>query len=134
VMGVYGVVVTHNMFALYRGRVALAAELRANGIPDTAVDNGWEYNLGVELQHANHLNESKIKYPADAYVPTPAPAAGLCSTLFGYDATPHVHALYGVSFDRDACNGVAPFAPVTYSRWPGLWPGVLYVVYFSPPH
>jgi len=134
VMGVYGVVVTHNMFALYRGRVALAAELRANGIPDTAVDNGWEYNLGVELQHANHLNESKIKYPADAYVPTPAPAAGLCSTLFGYDATPHVHALYGVSFDRDACNGAAPFAPVTYSRWPGLWPGVLYVVYFSPPH
>ena len=76
IMAIYGVTVTHNTFALYRARVALAAELRADGIPDTSVDNGWEYNLGVELQHANHINDPRIIVPAHAYVPTPrSPAA-----------------------------------------------------------
>ena len=29
-----------------------------------------------------------------------------------YDLTPHIHPLYGVFFDPDACYGPAPFAPV----------------------
>ncbi len=46
-MAIYGIIATHNTFAFYRARVALAAELRASGVPDTSVDNGWEYNLNV---------------------------------------------------------------------------------------
>ena len=34
-----------------------------------------------------------------------------CPMLW-YDLTPHIHPLYGVSFDPDACYGPAPFAPV----------------------
>jgi len=50
-----------------------------------------------------------------------------------YDKTPHIHPLYSVSFDPDACYGPAPFAPVHYSRWPYRTPGTLYVVrYVSP--
>jgi hypothetical protein len=132
-MAIYGIAVTHNMFALYRARVAIAAELRAAGVPDTSVDNGWEYNLGVELRHSDFVNESTIVVPAHAYVPTPPPPAGICSTLWAYDATPHIHPLYGISFDPNACNGPAPFAPVTYSRWLASTPGTLYVVNFVAP-
>ena len=42
-------------------------------------------------------------------------------------------ALYGVSFNPNACYGPAPFAPVHYSRWPYREPGTLYVVRYTKP-
>lgn len=127
---IVGVAINHNLFALYRARTALAAELRAAGVPDTSVDNGWEYDMGVELQHAAFLNDHRIEVPAGAHVPTPAPAAGTC--YWYYDPFPHIHPIYGISFDPDACYGEAPFAPVHYSRWLASKPGTLYVVKYKP--
>jgi 4-amino-4-deoxy-L-arabinose transferase-like glycosyltransferase len=131
VVAIAGIALTHNMFALARGRLALAAELRAHGIPDTSVDNGWEYNLLVELEHSNYINNSRIVLPAHAYVPIPPPA-GPCR-MFYYDKTPHIHPHYGVSFAPNACYGPAPFAPVHYSRWPYRTHGTLYVVQYVSP-
>ena len=132
IMAVYGIAVTHNMFAVYRARVALAAELRANGIPDTSVDNGFEYNFVVELQHASHLNDNRIVVPANAYVP-PSPLPASTCTMFWYDKTPVIHPLYGISFNPAACYGAAPFAPAHYSRWLASAPGTLYIVRYTPP-
>lgn len=132
IVAIYGVVVTHNMFALYRARDTIAGELRAAGVPDTSVDNGWEYNIGVELQHARYINNPVIVLPADAYVPTPPLPSGTC-TVFWHDFTPHIQPQFGVSFDPNACYGPARFAPVHYSRWPGLTPGTLYVVDYIAP-
>jgi len=128
----WGVTITHNVFSLYRGRAAVAAELRASGIPDTSVDNGWEYNLDVELEHAPTINYPTLAVPAHVYVPVPPPLPGVCP-MERYNYTPHIHPLYGVSFDPDACYGLASFAPVHYSRWLASGPGTLYVVrYISP--
>jgi hypothetical protein len=127
VMAIYSIAVTHNMFALYRARVAIAEELRIAGVPDISVDNGWEYNFGVELQHADHLNVSTIVVPSNAYVPTPALPTGTCA-MNAFEETPHIKPRYGISFDPTACYGPAPFAPVSYSRWLASKPGTLYVV------
>ena len=132
IVAVYGVAITHNTFALDRARVALVAELREANVPETLVDNGWEYNGLVELRHANYENNPGIILPAHAYVPTSAPVAGKCSMTY-YDETPHIHPLYSVSFDPDACYGLAPFAPVHYSRWLASSPGTLYVVHYVAP-
>ncbi|MGA7157963.1 MAG: glycosyltransferase family 39 protein [Acidobacteriaceae bacterium] len=126
IMAIYGVAVTHNTFSLYRARVALAAELRANGVPDTSVDNGWEYDLDVELQHANHINFPTITVPVDAYVPVTPPATTGCQMLW-YNYFPHIHPIFGISFQPNVCDGPAPFAPVHYSRWLTSSPGTLYV-------
>ena len=131
IMAIYGIAVTHNMFSLYRAHAALAAELRANGVPDTSVDYGWEYNLLTELQYTDHLNDSRIVVPANTYVPVPPLPAGTCS-MFWYDKTPHIHPLYGVAFSPNACYGPAPFAPIHYSRWPYRTPGTLFVVRYTP--
>ncbi|MFP5266123.1 MAG: ArnT family glycosyltransferase [Acidobacteriota bacterium] len=129
---IYGTVIVHNMFSFYRARAALAAEIRAGGVRDTEVDNGWEYNFVVELRHSSHINEPNVPIPADAYVPpTPLPA-DTCQMLW-YASTPHIRPLYGISFDPNACYGPAPFAPVHYSRWPYRTPGALYVVRYLPP-
>jgi hypothetical protein len=126
-MAVYGVLITHNTFALYRARVAIAAELRAAGVPDTSVDNGWEYNIDVELQHARYINNPGMVLPEHAYVRTPPVPDGTCNMVY-HDETPVIHPLYGISFDPDACYGPAAFVPVQYSRWLGFGPGTLYVV------
>jgi hypothetical protein len=131
IMAVCGVAMTHNMFALYRARVTVAAEVRANGIPDTAVNYGWEYNFGVELQHAVSINDYRIILPKNTYAVVPPTPEGICQTWW-YDKTPHVHALYGLAYDPNACKGPAPFAPVTYSQWLAK-PGTLYIVKYTAP-
>jgi hypothetical protein len=132
IMAVYGIAISHNRFTFLRARVALAAELRAAGVPDTAVDNGWEYNFDVELDHAPSINDDRIVLPAHAYTAVAPPLAGQCQPVW-YDKTPHIHARYGVSLDPKACYGLAPFAPVHYARWLAAKPGTLYVVqYLSP--
>jgi len=130
IMAVYGIVNTHNTFSIDRARVQLANELTAAGVPDTAVDNGWEYNLGVELRHSAYINTDRIAVPAHAYKPAPPLPEGNCE-VNAYDFTPHIQPLYGISFDPDACYGQAPFAPMHYSRWLGSEPGTLYVVYYT---
>jgi hypothetical protein len=132
IVAAYSIVLVHNTFSFYRARVTLAAELHAANIPDTSIDNGWEYNSWVELQHADHINESTVEVPAHAYTPTPPLPANTCP-MFWYDKTPHIHPLYGVSFDPAACYGPAPFAPVHYSRWPYPTPGTLYAVNYLAP-
>jgi Dolichyl-phosphate-mannose-protein mannosyltransferase len=133
IMAAYGTVATHNTFALYRARVALAAEIQSTGVPDTSVDNGWEYNFDVELRHASHINFPTIVVPPGTYVPTPPPSLPADCQMWWYDYTPHIRPLYGASFDPNACYGPAPFAPVHYSRWPGLAPGTLYLVRYTDP-
>ncbi len=132
IMAIYGVTVTHNLFALYRARLALAAEVRASGVPDTSVDNGWEYNFEVEIEHAGFVNDQRIVIPANAYTPAPPLPAGTCP-MFASDATPYIRPIFGISFDPNACYGAAPFAPVHYSRWPYSAAGTLYVVRYTPP-
>jgi hypothetical protein len=128
-MALYGVTFTHDAFAFYRARVALAAELRAAGVPDTSVNNGWEYNLNVELQHASHINDPHIRVPADAFIPTPPIPNTVCS-MGGFWGVylPHIHPVYNIAFDPKECSGPAPFTPVQYSRWIASSPGTLYVV------
>ncbi|MFP5266122.1 MAG: hypothetical protein ACLGQU_02050, partial [Acidobacteriota bacterium] len=132
IMAFYSAVIIHNMFSFYRARVTLAAEIRANGIRDSSVDYGWEYNFTTELRHSDHINDPHIVFPPHAYIPAPPPPAGACP-MFWADKTPHIRPLYGVSFDPNACYGPAPFAPVHYSRWPYRTPGTLYVVRYLPP-
>ncbi len=132
VAATYGVVMVHNMFSLDRARVRLAAELHAQGVPDTAVDNGWEQNFVTEIRFSGHINDPRIQTPPRAYVPVPALGNGPCPG-FWFSRTPHVHPSYAISFDANACYGPAPFTPVHYSRWLASSPGTLYVVRYVPP-
>ena len=116
--------------AIDRARVSMAAELRSHGVPDTSVDNGWEYNIAVELEHANHLNDFRIAFPADSY--TPIPRINTICPTFGYEDVPHVQPMYSISLDPNACFGAAPFVPVSDSRWLAFKPGLLYVVRSVP--
>jgi hypothetical protein len=132
IMATYGVAVTHNTFALSRARVAMAAELRAANVPDTSVDNGWEYNLLVELRYTPYINNPSIASTENPFTPAAPVPAGNC-TMGNRDDTPHIHPIYGVSFEPDICAGAAPFASIHYTQWLASEPGTLYVVRYTPP-
>lgn len=51
--------------------------------------------------------------------------------MLWYDYTPHIHPLYGVSFDPNVCYGPSSFIPITFSRWLASKPGTLYVVRYT---
>ncbi len=106
ITAIYGFACTHDMFAFYRARVALAAEVRARGVPDASVEYGWENGLVTALRHPTHL---------------------------GGELGPQYHPVYAVGYQPDPRGGLAPFAPVHYSRWPYRGPGTLYVVRYLPP-
>jgi hypothetical protein len=132
VMGAYGIIVTHNTFALDRARVDLASELHSKGVPFTSIDGHWDYNLDTELENSNHINDRRIKIPADAFVTPPPVPSGSCK-VFWNERTPHIQAVYGISFSPDSCYGRAPFAPVQYRPWPLRIPINLYSVRYAPP-
>lgn len=132
IAAIYGVISTHNTFALDRARVSLANELHAHGVPFTAIDGGWDYNLDTELDNSNHINEELIKVPAGAYVTPPPTPPGYCPVFWGY-RVPHIRAVYSITFYSKTCYGKAPFAPVQYRPWPLGHAVDLYAVRFAPP-
>jgi hypothetical protein len=130
-VAVYGVVSTHNQFAFYRARLALSDEIQKAGVPVSLVDFGWEYNGWLRLQRAGFINDSRIVIPAKAYVPMPSLSNRVwCNRSEGdyYFRYAPLDPQYGLSFDPNACMGLAPFAPITYSSWLTFEPATLYVV------
>lgn len=124
---VYGIASTHNKFAQSRARIDLVNELSKAGVPDTLVNNGWEYNMDAELRFAPSLNNPRILMAADFYKPAPLLDAGPCPTYAG-SQTPHINPIYSVSYDPNACAGPAGVPPVHYSKWLTSTPGALYLV------
>lgn len=130
-LAVYGVASTHNLFALYRARVDLVNEMQKAGVPETSVNNGWEYNMDAEVRYAPSINFSRIRTPANAYQPAPYLEGGPCPSYVA-EMTPHIIATYSVSYDPNACAGPAGIPPVHYSRWLNTTQGTLYVVRRTP--
>jgi hypothetical protein len=133
VMAFYGVISTHNMFALNRARVRLAKEVFASGLSASDVDLGWEMNGWYELQIGAYLNNPLIVRPAGAYRASVDPHWSGCHEQSPFGLFPHLAPRYGIAFSPDLCEGPAAFAPVTYSTWPLRQPTTLYVVRYAPP-
>jgi hypothetical protein len=135
-VALYSVGATHDMFAFYRARVALAKEVAAAGVQPSTFDGGFEYNGWIEVLEGGHLNDEKIANPPNSYIPMD-PYRGLsCDGKVKMDERnnelPHFFPRYGLSFYPDACAGQAPLAPVNYFRWLGLRSASLYVVNYQP--
>jgi len=137
VVAIYSIGATHDMFAFYRARIAVANEVRAAGIQPSAFDGELEYNGWEELLQGGYIHDIKMVNPPDSDAPM-APYRGWSCTgegklywYFGF-RFPHFSPRYGLSFDPDVCAGRTALAPVSYFRWLGLRPGYLYVVNYQP--
>jgi len=127
IFAAYGVAGTHDAFSMYRGRIAAVAELRQAGIPDTSIDGGFEHNGVTQIERFGHINDHRIKIPADAYISEFPSFPEHCAPFMG----PETRAIipgYALSFDPMSCGGPSRFSPVTYHNWLGEHSVNLYIV------
>jgi hypothetical protein len=134
VLGGWGIICTHNLFALNRARVVLDKEILDAGVQPNAVDFGWEQNGWIALQQAPAVNFEKIVNPPNATLHIVDPHLSVCYGQFDFFGLyPRLAPQYGVAFDPNACAGRAAFEPVSYTSWPDLRRVTLYVVKYPPP-
>jgi hypothetical protein len=127
-IAMYGVAAMHDLFALYRARIAAIDEPLRRGVPRWEIGGGFEFDDWTELEIAGHVNDSRIENPIDAYK-APAVVRGTqpCNNEKA-DLVPHVVPRYILSFDPDACAGRSQFAPVVYRNWLLSKPVTIYVL------
>jgi hypothetical protein len=113
----YGVAAMHDFFAFQRARVEATNEIRAKGIPRTAIEGGHEYDSWTQLEQNGYVNEPRIHLPSGAYqewIPPNVPAE--CVGWFRR-FTPSVHPRFYLSHNPDNCYAPSRFAPVVYEAW-----------------
>jgi hypothetical protein len=126
----YGVVRVHNYTVMLRARLALMDELQRAGVPDNAVDAGWDMNFVTELRYAPSLNWPEIVHPAGFYKSFPT-IFTLCP-VYRNDVTPHIHPQYALSYSPNTCYGPSHFAPANFQRWLSFRQETIYVVRATP--
>lgn len=134
VVAVFSVACVHDLFALDRARTAIAAEVIAYGVRDTALDGGFEYDDAVELEHSPYVNDERIVKPVGSYQVLEPNRAPSCDGKTGLDEHyRHGMPQLGLAFQRNACAGATEFAPVAYVSWLTFRRVNLYVVRYQGP-
>jgi len=130
VFGAFSVAATHDLFAMYRGILTATREVRAGGVPETAIGGSWEHDGWTQLQVAGYVNDRRIRVPHGAYVPQPpsgrSPACA--GDLFDPANLPAMRPRYGLSFDPAQCVWQGEFPAVTYRTWLAPQRNTIYIV------
>ena len=106
----------HDLFAMFRGTLAAAEEVHASGVPERAIDAGWEYDGLTEINEAGFIvipdrNLAAKKHFSHTFTGRP----GTCPQEFA-SIFPHVLPRFRTSFDSNSCGGRADFSPLYPTR------------------
>ena len=114
----YGVLATHDLFALNRARIAAVQEVRAAGVPPSLVQAGFEFDGWTELQLAGYINEKRIEIPRGAYVEDTRYLQRPQPCRLGFDGyTPALNRAYLVALRDAPCGVQSAFNSVEYRAW-----------------
>jgi hypothetical protein len=116
VFAVYAVAGTHDDFGLCRAKLAAVNVLRAAGVPDTAIDAGFEHNALAQVERFGYINDPTINLLARDKLRLPSSFPTDCQPTWVW-FTPAIVPGYALSYDPGACGGPSRFAPVTYREW-----------------
>lgn len=134
VWALFAIVSTHDLFVMYRGFEAAYNRVLSSGVPPTELSGTWEMDGWAQLQATGYLNRAGIQNVPGAYKPYPHIEfpASCYYNLIGTEATPAIHAQYGLSLEPSQCGGLAGFPPVTYHTWLPPHETSIYVVKIPP--
>jgi hypothetical protein len=120
IFGLFSIVSTHDWYALNRARILAIDEIRATGVPKTAIQGAFEYDGWTQIETAGYVNERRIEVPADAFHENMRmyrlPES--CRHFFGWYA-PAINPRYLVVSSPSPCFADSRFLPVTFRTW---WP------------
>lgn len=118
---------THDWFAWERARLAAIDEIRASGVPRTAIQGGFEYDGWTQIDGGGYINDSRLKVPAGAYHPAPPSKTPKECRLDFAPYTPAIHPKFTVAFPKVWCLEPSKYPPVSYSTWLPPYKGIVYV-------
>jgi dolichyl-phosphate-mannose-protein mannosyltransferase len=113
---VYAVAGTHDVFARARARHAAVKELLDAGIPDDAIDAGFEHNAMIQIDRYGYINDPGIRLAATDKILRPPFFPANCKPQLN-QFTPAMVPGYALAYDPTACGGLSHFAPVSYWEW-----------------
>jgi hypothetical protein len=114
----YGVLATHDLFALNRARIAAVHEVLASGISPNLVQAGFEYDGWTEIALVGHFNDKRIQNPYNAYIDDARYLARPQECRLGFDEyTPALNRRYLVVLPNVSCGVQSAFRPVLYRGW-----------------
>jgi hypothetical protein len=128
VFAAFAIAGTHDIYSLFRARLAAVNELRSAGVPPTAIDGGLEYNGWTQIETARYINDPRIPAKAgDHFRSSFNDSFGVCPPIL-YRNFSVLAPRYSMAFEPASCLGQAKFAPVTVRTWLGPRYTTLYIV------
>jgi hypothetical protein len=97
----YGIASTQEVNALARARSRAIARLESAGIGADQIEAGFEHNYWTQGLLAGHVNDLRVRNPANAYDRTKGP-------------TPAMHMLYRLESEPTAVTSRTPFGTISY--------------------
>ncbi|MFC6645962.1 ArnT family glycosyltransferase [Granulicella cerasi] len=126
---VFYVAGVRDAFTLFRAQAQILQQTQNAGVPRTAIDGGIQYNTWTQITTVGYLNEQRMQNPSNLYKPMPDVGDNDPCQTEHMELTPVVRAQYVVSFDPNACRGLAPqFAPVHFETIFAPHQRTLYIV------
>ena len=122
----------HDVFAMTRARLKAVDEIRATGVPRTAIRAGFDTDVWTQLQLTGYYNDSRLKLPAGAFHPVPPPPVPERCQYDEAEKTPDIHPRFGLAFSPTDCYPAAALAPVHYATWFGPHDQAIYILALPP--
>ena len=110
---------THDFYADLRASHIAAQELVVDGVPRTAIAEGFAPDLWEQLQVAGHVNYPKMVGATTYYDPnvSPWPFPRECVNFVPQEFEPVIHPKYFIGYGPDPCFAPTSYAPAYYRAW-----------------
>jgi hypothetical protein len=138
-LALFGVGKADRVYSENRARLLAANLLRGQGVPRTSISGGFEYDFETEIDVSGHVNEPRVRVPANAYKPYGRPP-GLpqCASDLVFTQGPSivyfpsvVPTYFLVTAPR-ACLATAQYQPVSYTTMLPPFHRYIYVQQLPP--
>jgi hypothetical protein len=126
--GFFSVAGTHDWFAANRARIVAVEEVRATGVPKTAIQGAFEYDGWTQIDATGFVNEERIEVPAGAFHKNMRMyrLPERCWHFFGWYA-PSIDPKYLIVSSPSSCFADSTFPPVTFRTWLPPFQRTIYV-------
>jgi len=126
--GFFSIAGTHDWFAANRARIVAVEEIRATGVPKTAIQGAFEYDGWTQIEAAGFVNEERIEVPAGAFHKNMRMyrLPERCWHFFGWYA-PSIDPKYLIVSSPSSCFADSAFPPVTFRTWLPPFQRTIYV-------
>jgi hypothetical protein len=119
ILTLYTMAATHDFYADLRASHLAVQELLSDGVPRTAIAEGFASDLWEQLEVEGHVNNPKMFSASTNYNPhvQPRPFSGACTRFVPQDFEPVIRPQCLIGYGPNPCVASTDHAPIAYQAW-----------------